>query len=431
MKTKRTFKSVIAMLLAVILSFSTMSAAFAVNIGDEIEWPYDRTYEFTDEYIYKGELAEGTNVIKEDDAEYCEVCYTLEVEKSGFYLFTYGDEFAMSISDKTVNGLPVDYADTISSFKYENDTAENRILAYLEAGTTFIGMYYYSNYIDEKLDIEFISEELADFEIDEASLQNLIIDYDFGYGSYLGFDLKRDVKLVFADGKEMLFEDAYIRFIAEGAGGEAVEGENNVTVNLFGLEKQYKLTCYHADYFIKSVEISNLDKYLKAYKYYYPGDYGYDIYGTEDDPDGIQGEVATVTLNDGSKVTAEIYLYEPIVVALENGSEIYLFYGEAEVDGKLCFAVTTFGETIFLKEEIEVVEATDKQNLERLGERIDITLTCMVNNAEYWIHVIMNPDQYPYYTTTEAVFRLIDGIFSKLSGFFGEIRDCFTSILLF
>ncbi|MBQ3044972.1 MAG: hypothetical protein IJD49_03380 [Clostridia bacterium] len=431
MKTKKTFKSVIAMLLAVILSFGAMSSAFAANVGEIIEWPSKEEYELIDEYVYKGELVEGSNAVKEEDPGYYDTCYTFEAEKSGYYTFSRGYGLSIFVSEAVADGKPSDYATTISAQKGEGDSAEYTLVTYLNAGTAYVAVRYYTKPVDDEIVIEYIGEELVDVEIDEALLQNLVMYYDFGYGSGKGFDLQRDITFVFADGSKRTFEGAYIRFATDNGGGEATEGENTVTtINTFGIKKQYTMTCYPATYFIKKVEISNLDKYLKGVKYYSEDDYSFDFYGTEDDTDGVGGETVTVTFNDGTTQTKEFYMYEPIIVETAYGSEIYLYYGEAMIDGEICFAVVTSGENILLKEKIEVTEATAVQNIKRLGERIGEEFSAMVNSVKFWFNVMTNPEEYPYYTIAEAMIYLLDRVFSRLGSIVEEIGDCCEHLIL-
>lgn len=433
MKTKRTFKALIAMALALILSLGTMTSAFAANVGEIIDWPATEEYEYTDEYIYKGELSEGTNHIKENEEVFENGCYTFEVEKAGYYLFTCDRDFNVNISEEIVDGAPFNYATALYGYKIldeERGTYENYSAVYLSEGTAYVAVYYYSNYPEGDIEISYLGEELVDIDIDEDSLQDLIMNYDFGYGSGKGFDLQRDITLVFADGSKKTVEGAYIRFVAEGDSGEAVEGENTVTTaNTFGIEKQYTMTCHPMTYYIKKVEISNLDKYLKVREYYYPSDYDYFFFGSEEDEDGLQGETLTVTLNDGSTQSFELIWDNAVYVTLQNGNKARVICGEHFYDGKVYFELM-IGGIIFMEKECEVIEASDIQNIERLGERIKITLDCMVGDLNFWIEVIKNPDLYPYYTTAEAMLGFVQDLFSRLGAVGGEIRDCCEHLIL-
>ena len=78
MKTKKTFKAVIAMALALILSLGAMSAAFAAN--DSITWTvYDETVSCT----YNSALALGKNTVAIKEGGY--YYFDLSALENGYY----------------------------------------------------------------------------------------------------------------------------------------------------------------------------------------------------------------------------------------------------------------------------------------------------------------------------------------------------------
>ncbi len=437
MKTKKTFKSVIAMLLAVILSFGAMSSAFAANVGDVIDWPvreeYEGVHEYTNEYTYKGELKEGSNAVENEGEDEYGYCYTFEAAEAGIYLFEckHSD---VEVSAKVADGAPANIAENIYSYDVVRDgddrgTYINR-LVYIPQGTAFVGVdcYDYSEPKQAEIAIEYIGGELADVKFAEDAFTDLVMDYDYYGRNYLY--MTKDVTLVFADGSEYELENAELTFVSKDT---LVEGENIIeTRNLFGIEKQYTMTCVSLDSVIEKVEISNLDKYLKAYRYYHPTDIDYAFYGSEDDENGIQGETLTVTFTDGTKQSFVLDWDEEVAVELESGAKVYLYVANNYhfEDEKAYLEIETLNGDILLKKECEIIEVSDKQNLERLGENLSNALSWLAWDFEYWIGVIMNPADYPYYTTAEALMNLVDEVFSDIDRIFSEIRDCCEHLIL-
>lgn len=423
MKTNKIFKTAIAMVLALILSFGTMTAAFAAETGETVKWVENgEDYEYIHLFTYRGAVTEGQNEISLENISYdTDECYSFDAEKAGYYLFTYSN-FSFNLSEKVVDGKPYNYATGLYGY---NADVDDYTMVYLPEGAVYLGINNYCDALSGNLEIEYIGAEIVDIEFDESDFENLIIDYDFGYGTGNGFDIVCDPTFVFENGRETAFENAYIRFTTEG---EVEEGENVIiTANTFGVEKQLTMTCYPLSHFIEKVEISNLDKYLKVRQYYIDGDVSYDFYGSPEDEDGIQGETLTVTLSDGTTQSYPIIWNDTIQITLQNGRKVYVYCSDERYNGKHYFVFVVGGQ-VFIEEECEVIEADDKDNAERLEDRIDLTVSCMKRNLSFWFSELVNPQH--GYSFSEIVLHILKEIHVKLGGVLGEIRDYITHTVL-
>lgn len=431
MKTKKTFKSVIAMLLAVILSFGVVSTAFAANVGDIIEWTYEGDYgEYTgiDRYTYKGELAEGTNTVKGEAYE--ALCYTFNAEKSGYYLFSSENGLVINVSEEIRNGAPYGY---LTGLYGEGEdiyaSGDDYELFYIPEGTAYTAVNYYGDYANGKLEIEYIGAELTDVSLDENALKDLIKDYDFGYGSGRGFDFRTDATFTFDGEKETVLEGAFIR-LDTLEGGEVKEGENTVkTINTFGIEKEYTLTCYSINHYVQKVEITNLDKYLTCKRYYC--DDMFDSFGfyTDNNGKGIAGETLTVTLCDGSKQSFVLDWSEEIKVELPNGREFNVYMGEnyPPYNDTVCFEVMICGVTV-LEKECAVIEATAKENLDILKHRIENRIFYIRHYIKFWMARAGEAESIG--EAVSCIRLMINDVSFYAKGILSEIGDCCEHLIL-
>lgn len=415
MKTNKVLKAAFAMILALILSFGTLTSAFAADTDETVKWIYsDEHYEYVEYFINRGAVNEGENEISLEGTSYDEnECYTFDASQDGYYLFT-SNGFSFDISEKTVDGNPVNYAN--GNYGYD-DNNEYRIV-YLPEGVTYIGIYSYYNVSVGEIDIEYLGDEIVDIEFDQADFENLIIDYDFGYGTGIGFDIECEPTFVFANGNEITLKNSYIRFATDG---EVEEGENVITTaNTFGFEKQITMTCYELSSFIEKIEISNLDKYLKVREYYISGDRGFDFYSSPEDADGIQGETLTVTLSDGTKQNYIIDWYEGVNIILQNGKEIYVYCSDEIYDGKDYFVLVVGGQ-VMIEKECEVIEVDDEGNAARLKERIDSVVSRLKRNLAFWFSELINPVY--GFSFSQVIHRVFNELQVRFGEILGEIRD--------
>jgi len=428
----KTFKSVIALALALVLSLSVVSTAFAVNIGETIEWTYEYDYgegTVTFNPTYKGELVEGSNNIKGD--AYASPCYTFNAEKSGYYLFSSENGLFPYLSEEIIDGKPYGYADDVSGErKIDEDSGEYYSLFCIPEGIVYAEIGFYGDYADGTLEIEYLGAELTDVSIDENELKDLIKDYDIGYGSGKGFDFRTDATFTFDGENEVLLEGAFLR-LDTVAGGEVVEGENIVkTINTFGVEKEYTLTCYSINHYVQKVEISNLDKYLTYKRYYGEDNYGDFGFYTSENGKGLSGETLTVTLCDGSTQSFVLEsLYEEIEVELPNGRKVNVYMGGNynPYEDKACFEVEICGVTVFEKE-CTAIEATAKENLEELKSAIRIGMIFIEYEIRFWTARVTEAESIGVAAT--YIKFMIDSIFMRINDIFTEIGDCCGHLIL-
>lgn len=433
MKTKKALKSIIALALALILSLGVVSTAFAANVGDTIEWTYEGDYgEYTgvDTYTYKGELGVGPNILSEENL--ADICFTFDCEKAGFYIFRSSDKLNYNVSEEIRNGAPHGYADCLYGYfsADEEDDYDCYKIFYIPEGTVYTAVYAYSEYIpQDTIRIEYLGAELTDVSLDENALKDLIKGYDFGYGSGKGFDFRTDVTLTFDNEYEKTLEGAYIRLDTLD-GSEVVEGENTVkTINTFGVEKEYTLTCYPITHYVQKVEITNLDKYLTCKRFYREGMFDSFGFYTDNGGKGIAGETLTVTLSDGSTQSFVLDWDEEIVVKLPNGREVNVYMGEnyRPYEDKAYFVVMICGEFVLEKECTET-EATAKENLDLLKRRIGNKISSLKNWMNLYMHWLGESES--VIEALRNVGAIFDVVSSKAAEIFSEIRDCCEHLIL-
>ena len=430
MKIRKTFKSVIALALAFVLSLGVVSTAFAVNIDDTVEWEYEGDfgeYVGIDEYTYKGELVEGANTINGDD--YSSPCYTFNAEKSGYYLFSSENGLFSYVSEEIIrDDIPYGYADSVSGERaIDEESDEYYDLFYIPEGTVYVGLDFYGDYARGTLEIEYLGAELTDVSVDENELKDLIRDWDIGYGSGKGFYFQTDTTFTFDEENEVVLEGAYLRLDTPDS-SEVVDGENIVkTINTFGIEKEYTLTCYPIEHYISKIEITNLDKYL-TYKRYYNEEINDEVgFYYADDGKGIAGETLTVTLCDGTTQSFVLDWDEDVEIELPNGRKVDTWMYQSVRDGSVYLVVNVCGVN-FLEGECTPVDATAEENLDMLKSRIERRISSMNYWVDFWISRAKNADSIT--DIANYIRYAIDEISYYAKEIFTEIGDCCGHLIL-
>lgn len=324
-------KKALSLILAVIMAFGGMTAAFAAEIGDTLKWYF---YEDLYEYSYQGEITEGTLTISNElGGEYY---YTFNAEKAGFYSFEYdywNNDIYFYTPEKIENGIAYDGLITNTYYDYE---AEEYIeIFYLNAGENIIGAdIYYVNGESADVEIEFLGETASVAVEDE-----LILEYDV-YNNADNFVVYDASTAVFSSGKEIPLN--YLESVPETV---ALEGENTANCIVSGQEVSVTFTACSIDKYVKDVSITNVEKYLTLTQNYY-GDYDYDY---------PFGEKIVVTFTDDT--TKSIVIGEDDeMFTLPNGREywIYYYYDTFEREPAL---VITLGDNILKSYKCTVEEA--------------------------------------------------------------------------
>lgn len=293
MKTKKTFKSIIAFALALILSLGVVSTAFAAN-GGSITWTVDGE---TATCTYHSDLEVGVNNVK--------------IAESGYYYFDLSELENGYYSAKLTNDV-FEYFCTPekSGSKYEGwgnmklvggvehiifNRKENVDIAVAGAYGESDGMI---------IEIEYLGEDIESVEIENAD--ELIAGYDihnYGTNEWAG---NFDTKVTFTGGKTFEKEDlrCYFSFV-----GEPQKGENTVNLTFIDYTSEQVLNVGYISDYISGIE-ADIPEGTAAYVYY---DYDYDIISTVDE--------IIVNFTDGTKQTVNPNQY-PCTVTLPNGREV-------------------------------------------------------------------------------------------------------------
>lgn len=341
MKTKKTFKAVIAMALALILSLGAMSAAFAAN--DSITWT---VYDETASCAYHSDLALGTNTvaIKEGGYYYFDLSelengyYSVEITDSVFEYFC--------VPEKSGNKY-VGWGDGENFFSHDVDRfVFNRNE---KTDVAIVGAYGAAEAVN--VEVEYLGEDIESVELNDENIDELILHYDimeYGTEEY-GADF--DTVVTFTSGKTL--EEEGVRYWFDYDGG-LKKGENTVTLEFAGHEFEQKLNVALISDYISGVEVegsANARIYYNGYS-----------------ADNAIGKI-TVVFSDNTKQTIE-YTY-PCKVTLPNGREIELdcMYAE-DVDELKVRLVIGAGSNQIAVIDLETEKASISENISRFAENI-------------------------------------------------------------
>lgn len=296
MKTKRTFKAVIAMALALILSLGTLTAAFAAN--GNITWTVEGE---TATCVYHSDLELGVN--------------NVAIEKSGYYYFDLSELENGYYSAKLTNDVFEYFCTPEKSGDRYNGWGESE---YIGGGEYIIfnrkenvdiavaGAYGASDAMT--IEIEYLGEDIESLEVEE---KELLLHYDImEYESKYWVDL--DTVVTFTGGKTLEADSVGYWFDADG---EIKSGENTVTLDFAGYESEQVLSVAEFSDYITRIKVDAPED-ATAYIYYnYWVDEGtYDI------------DEFTVVFTDNTEQV--IKTDGPLDVTLPNGRVIELEYGK-------------------------------------------------------------------------------------------------------
>ncbi len=325
---KKTLKSILAITLALILSFGSLTAFAATE--DTLQWYFG---DVITEYTWQGELTEGSHKVTCKTDEMTFLSYKLNA-KDGFYLlsFSYPMDTGyidwVGIPEEVTDGVAYDF--TLPVYVYASDTADDDRVIYdmifkLDAGETIVGVdaFVSEENADLSLFVEYLGESVTDFDIIS---KELISGYDIYLGDSEGW-LYTDLTVNFSGGKTKVLKYCETKFKCD----VIKKGENVLTVKFGDLEKDFTVTVNSIDYYIKSAELSNADKYTEVF-IDYNGDYWY--YPVTDD-------YVTVTFTDSTQQDVFIdYGYGR--VELPNGKDYPVFiYSDSDYNDNyyLCISI--------------------------------------------------------------------------------------------
>lgn len=338
---KKTLKSILAITLVLIMSFGTLTAFAAA--GDKLEWYFD---EYLYEYTWQNELQDGSVTFTVEPSEDTQFQYFTFNSSDGYYLVTCtysyydGNVGWIGMPEKMINGIAYDSREVI--WYSENLSDEGiltiSILYELEAGENIIGadVYSYIENIDVTISAEYIGETVTDFDI---SKKEYLANYDIALGETEGW-IYTDATIVFSDGTTQLLEGIEIEYsCADGV----AEGENTLTFDFLGVEKDFNVSVNGVDYYIADVELSNKDKYCEMFV-----DYNEDYWCYN-----VTGETLTVTFTDSTQqdvfiddgfgivefpngTSYPVYIYNDREYYFDDNFYLYIIIGNTEIEKHDC-----------------------------------------------------------------------------------------------
>lgn len=249
-------------------------------------------------YEYAGEFSLGRQTVKEvewgDEISNYYVYYSFIAEHDGYYSFTYNEMHNSTwycvCGKQNYDEMP---------YTYSLDSSEQNLskIYYLEEGEYFFFVDLYWSMVDVNITAEYFGEKVSEIKFKH----DLLLDCDCFYYPYP--DSKSNMKIdanatiIFDSGKTIDFGnneicDGYNQSDSLDAviSSEPVEGENTITIFFLNQQIETTATVHTLSYYIKDVEVSNIDYYLEnavEYYNYYDIEYPY-------------GETVTVTFKNGT-----------------------------------------------------------------------------------------------------------------------------------
>lgn len=342
---KKALKTITSALLIAIIAFGSTVAAFAT--GEPIEWVVTELE--MSRYFTCGntELELGTTKIRNTNHEENLVYFDFEAEESGYYLIDTDVDSWVYVPESYGDGKAYNYAEGT-----QIGDEEQRIF-FIEKGKTVIGVNFYENSSD-KIRIEFMGEDVADFTIEEEALKNYIIGWDFCESDPEYIGIVSDTVITFTNGNTVTVEDYYFEGTTDGSPNE---GENKATLSFLGKSKEVTFTAYKVESMVESAEVTNIENYLTVQESYD----GY-IYVKP-----IHTETLTVNYTDGTSETA-ILCEGYAQVTLPCGKTVSAYVGEHwDEDDRHEFVIKVAG-TVIERYEYKVEKQTLAENLVELKD---------------------------------------------------------------
>lgn len=319
---KKTIKTAVAMLLALIMACGSMTA-FASSSAD-IEWNFYED-ETNTVYSYAGEIEVDADAIDLDYSEENDyMYYTFEAEEDGYYFVKTNGYCWSGIPEKFENGVYLDVKEYTYAYDYEAK------IYYLEAGEHIIGFDMYEE-ADEEVAIEFLGD-IINFDVEEDIFDNLIMNntvFESDEESDSDYWVDVDTLTVeFESGKDIVQNYATILIFTDD---ELTKGEYEVEIGIYGIPYRQKMTINVADVrdIITKVELEDVELYTDL-AYYYNSECYNSSKGTED---------LIVTYSDGTTEVVEDF---DSWCWLDSNIEVNSYY-DMDENGNWCFIIEVAG----------------------------------------------------------------------------------------
>lgn len=363
---KKTLKNLASVILVAIIAMGMIVPAFAVDYKSAIDWTDEYGDTSTYYYATAKEVTVGANNLDyldcvysltevPDEELYAFRCYNIyykfTVDKTGYYHFSTVDNVIGYGVPKSFDGQKakghvdyVFYGESDSLFYIEKG---ERILCALFPVTTNLQM-------SDTLNIEYVGDVITEYSVDSETLDDFIIGKDVWEEKTKDFGIATTCTVKFKNGASFVMEDIYL----EGTCSSTPKaGKNTATLNLFGKKKNITFTAYYLKDLVKSVEVTNMDRYTEFITDY-TGETRYEPLNVEDVTVNFKnGTSTTVTLSEGQGE-----------VVLSNGSVADVYAGlSMNKDGSYDFVITV-GNEVFKRTDVTVSEGTIIDNVSYLTE---------------------------------------------------------------
>ena len=373
----------IAAMFVLLISIFTLSAS-AKN--KTIEWDYysDGMELYT--YADGGELKLGNNEIApvgkpdfhdSDDFFEDKVYYEFNVEKSGYYSVEilgdlYYTHYVPKISQDIRDGIV--YGEKEYLLLNNNDYT-----VYLEEGCCIFGIdfwiyepYYSDGIYDGGLNIEFVAEKISDVQIDNESLEDIILgqhidpEHDENSKTYI----PATGKIIFSNGKEFTFD----QYIGIEYPENVAPGKNEIIFVFREFKKAYSVDLKTIEDYIESVEIRNLDEIAVVTQTFIP-DYVFT-------PDRCIDLVINKT--DGTKLT-DSNVYFIYSIQLKGGKSLSLWFDYIQDESGKWYFVAYSGEKELLREPCITINASFESNLNLFTQKISDYVIFMLTDFAWYM----------------------------------------------
>ena len=294
---KKTIKTAVAMLLALIMVCGSLTA-FASSPAD-IEWNFWEAEE-NSVYNYAGEITvdAGATDVKGSGGEEFEklVYYTFEAEETGYYSVETSGECWFGIPDRYEDGVYRDTKDYTESYGF----AER--IYYLEAGEYIIGFDLYYDATDE-VSINFYGD-IVNISCDEKTFKDLIFNSSINESG--DEEAEHDywidanaIMIEFENGADVIRECTTILIYTDE---ELTKGEYDVEIGIYGIPYRQKATISIIDIkdVIAKIELEDLELFTERVYYFNGSKYNVST-GTED---------LVITYTDGTTEAFSVGIYE-------------------------------------------------------------------------------------------------------------------------
>ncbi len=356
---KKTLKTLIAVILAMIIATGSMSV-FAAN--ENISYACDSDSDII-EFAFAEILNEGKNDVESPDTEY--FYFTFDAKESGYYAFEYSwhDLNMFHVPEKKENNVYYGYADSeLLMSEDDYDAGLETYLVYLEKGSNIIlSAAFFDGFSKTEVNIEFAGKKLTGLDISGGVDYNLI----FGYGIDEWDRNDKTIEYNFTPGESTLtFDtgkkyDGFIYDILFESEIELIEGEYDITFEYMGVTFEKRIKIYDISINVLSIDVKNYEDYDTVTEYF-DGCIDYDLTGLE----------FVITFGNGKKETIVSEGYGMMGIDLQNGSPYYVFlsYGyKPDEDGNVNFVVE-LGEREYVRLPAEKVKASKLEDSKHLAE---------------------------------------------------------------